>query len=96
MVFVAMTDKAIAKEMGGRLKALRLRLNMKQKDVAESSGLSITAVQGAEKGETTIVTLVKVLRALDSLETLDAFIPEPEISPLALAKLEGKKRKRAS
>lgn len=96
MRYLAMTDRAVAKELGGRLKALRLRSNKRQKDVAEAAGISITAVQGAEKGETTFITFIKILRALDALDSLDSFLPEIEISPLQLAKLEGRKRKRAS
>ena len=94
--YFAMTDNAVAKELGGRLKALRLRFNRKQKDIAEAAGLSVTAIQGAEKGETTLLTFIKVMRALDALDSLDSFLPETEISPLQLAKLEDRKRKRAS
>ena len=94
MIYFAMTDRAVVKEIGSRLKALRLRSNRKQKSIAESAGLSVTAIQGAEKGETTLLTLIKVLRTLDALDNLDSFLPEIEISPLQLAKIE--KRKRAS
>ncbi len=96
MSYFVMTDKAIAKELGDRLKSLRLRINLKQREVAEATGLSITAVQGAEKGKTTLVTLIKVLRAMDALDNLDSFLPEVEISPLQFAKIEARKRKRAS
>jgi transcriptional regulator with XRE-family HTH domain len=96
MMYFAMTDKAVATELGGRLKALRLRSNRTQKDIAEAAGLSITAIQGAEKGETTLLSLIRVMRVLDGLDNLDSFLPEAEISPLQLAKLEDHKRKRAS
>ncbi len=96
MIYFAMTDKAVAKELGGRLKDLRLRANTTQKNIAESAGLSVTAIQGAEKGETTLLTLIKLLRALNALDNLDSFLPETGISPLQLARLEDRKRKRAS
>jgi len=96
MINFTMTDRAVAKEVGARLKALRLRANLKQKDVAGFAGLSVTAVQGAERGETTVITLIKVLRVLGVLDSLDAFLPEIEISPLELAKLKGNTRRRAS
>jgi hypothetical protein len=41
-------------------------------------------------------TLVKLLRALDRLESLDAFLPAPGLSPLQLLELRGKQRRRAS
>ncbi len=96
MTYFAMTDKAVATELGRRIKALRLRFNRKQKDIAEATGLSVTAIQGAEKGETTLLSLIKVMRVLDALDNLDSFLPETEISPLQLAKLGDRKRKRAS
>jgi putative transcriptional regulator len=42
------------------------------------------------------MTLIKVLRVLGSLDALESFLPEISVSPLALAKFEGKKRKKAS
>lgn len=96
MINLSMTDRTIARELGARLKQRRLNRNMSQKEMAVSAGLSITAIQGAEKGETTVLTLIKVLRVLRSLDALDGFLPEAEVSPLQLAKLEGKKRKKAS
>ena len=96
MINFAMTDRAIAKELAERIKQQRLNKDLSQRSVAESAGISITAVQGVEKGESTILTLIKVLRVLGSLDSLESFLPEISVSPIALAKLEGKKRKKAS
>lgn len=96
MSFFAMTDKAIINEIGRRLKSIRLRKNMTQKEVAVATGLSLNAVQTAEKGTSKMMTYVKILRVLNALDSLENFLPEVTISPLELAKLEGKKRKRAS
>jgi transcriptional regulator with XRE-family HTH domain len=91
-----MTDRAIAKELGSRLKQRRLNKNLSQKAVSASAGISITATQGAEKGETTMLTFIKIMRALKALDTLEDFLPEIVVSPIALARMEGKKRKKAS
>lgn len=96
MINFSMTDKAIVKELGLRLKQHRLNKDFSQKNIADRAGISITAVQGAEKGETTLLTVIKVLRVLGMLEELNGFLPEPEISPIAMAKLEGKMRQKAS
>ena len=96
MSLFAMTDKAIINEIGRRLKSIRLRKNMTQKEVAVATGLSLNAVQTAEKGTSKMMTYVKILRVLNALDGLENFLPEVTISPLELAKLEGKKRKRAS
>lgn len=91
-----MTDKAILKELGRRLKSMRLRKNMTQKEVAVATGLSLNAVQAAERGVSKMMTYVKILRVLNALDNLENFLPEMNISPLELAKMAGKKRKRAS
>jgi len=96
MSFVSMTDTAIADEMGRRLNGLRLRSNLSQQEVATSTGLSLKAVQTAEKGGSKLLTYIKILRALNALDSLESFLPDHWISPLQLMKLKGKKRQRAS
>jgi hypothetical protein len=39
--------------------------------------------------------LIRVLRAMGKLSQLDAFLPEPGLSPIQLAKLKGRERQRA-
>jgi putative transcriptional regulator len=39
---------------------------------------------------------LRVLRALDVLDQLDAFLPDPGISPLQLVRMQGRERQRAS
>ena len=90
------TDAAIAEDIGGRLKALRLDRNYSQKELCELTGLSIKAVLNAEKGKSNLVTYIKLLRALNCLDHLENFIPKPSISPMQMAKLSSKKRMRAS
>ena len=90
------TDAAIAEEIGERLKALRLDRNYSQRALCELTGLSIKAVLNAEKGKSTLVTYIKLLRALNCLDHLENFIPKPGISPMQMAKLSRKKRRRAS
>lgn len=38
---------------------------------------------------------IRILRALGKMDALDAFLPEPGLSPLQLARLKGRERKRA-
>lgn len=91
-----MSNLAILKEIGQRLKNIRLRKNMQQKELAERCGVSLSSVQRLERGETiTSETLVSVIRALGLLENFEQLLPEPPISPIMLKKLEGRTRKRA-
>jgi hypothetical protein len=43
-----------------------------------------------------ILTLIQILRALNALDEIDSFLPDPGISPLQLAMMRGKERQRAS
>ena len=91
-----MSDKAIMVEIGSRVKALRLRKNLTQKQVAEAAAVSLNVIKALEGGKGKISSLVAVLRELNALGTLDSFLPEPKVSPLQLAKQQGKRRQRAS
>ena len=96
MRLYTMSSGAICKEIGQRLKRARLNANRTQKEVAERAGLSVTAVQSVERGDARLESVVLVLMALDMVEQIRNFVPEQEISPLQLVKLQGKKRQRAS
>jgi len=43
-----------------------------------------------------MLTFVQVLRALGVLDELDSLLPDPGISPLEIARMKGRMRKRAS
>jgi len=92
----SMTASAYAEEIGERLKQARLNRDLTQADVAARAGVARKTVLNAEKGKAQLDTLIAILIALDLAEQLDLFIPEQDISPLQLAKLQGKKRQRAS
>lgn len=96
MELSSMTDKAIAAELGDRLRALRLRRNMTQQQLAEASVLSLNTIKALEAGNGKLASIIAVLRELDALASLEAFLPAPSVSPLQLAKRQGKKRQRAS
>ncbi len=96
MDFYSLTDKAIEKEIGNRIKTLRLRKNITQKELSEKAALSLNAIKSLEAGRSKIATLLAVLRELGALDQLNNFVPEISISPLQLARMQGRKRKRAS
>ncbi len=96
MDYYSMTDKGIGAEIGSRVRSLRLRRNLTQQQVGDRAALSLNAIKSLESGKGKLLTLIAVLRELGALDTLDSFIPEPSISPLQLARQQGKKRRRAS
>ena len=92
-----LSNLQVEQELGKRLKAHRLQLNLSQAEVAERSGLSRRTITAIENGEgSTLSILIALLRALDALETLDGFLPDPGISPIAMLKLREDHRKYAS
>lgn len=93
-----MTDAEILAELGRRLRRYRLdRQGEGSEAVAERAGLSRVTVEKAERGgNPTLETLVRLLRAYGRLEALDAFLPEPTVSPMeVLRRGTGQRRQRA-
>lgn len=91
-----MTDKGVGAEIGSRIRSFRLRRNLTQQQVADAAALSLNAIKSLESGKGKLLTLIAMLRELGALDGLEAFIPEPAISPLQLVRHQGKKRQRAS
>ena len=97
MDFQSMSDRAIQAVLGERLQRERLNRDMTQSQLAERAGISRRTLQGLEAGRTTTVeTLIRVLRALDLMDRIDALLPESGPSPVQLARLQGRERRRAS
>lgn len=90
------TASALAEDIGERLKQARLNRDLTQAEVANLAGVARKTVLNAEKGKVQLDIFVAIMMALDLTEHLNLFLPEQEISPLQLAKLQGKKRQRAS
>ncbi len=96
MDFYTLSDKAIEQELGERIKTLRLRKNITQKELAAATTLSLNTIKSLESGRGKLSSLIAVLRELSALDHLNNFIPETTLSPLQLAKMQGKVRERAS
>lgn len=94
--WLSMSDDALAKQVGVFIKHHRLEQNKTQEVVAEAAGISRSTLSLLERGEAvTLPTLIQVLRVLNQLQVMEAFAVQQSISPLALAKAEKGKRKRA-
>ncbi len=92
--WVQMSDIAITKQMGSYIKHLRLQQNKTQALLAEMAGLNRWTISQIENGESiTLMSLIQILRALDSLHVLNTFEISDEISPLEYAKLKKRKKK---
>ncbi len=92
----AMSDKALAGQIGTFVRHHRLEQNKTQGALAHEAGISRSTLSLLERGKTvTLATLIQVLRVLDQLQVMDAFVVEERISPLMLAKIQNEKRQRA-
>ncbi len=92
-----MTDRAALSELGQRLAQHRLTRNLTQAELAAEAGVSRRTVLRLEGGESTQLThLIRVLRALHLLGSLETWIPAPVASPLEQLRLQQQKRRRAS
>ncbi len=71
--------------LGEQLHSLRLAKNLDQRTTAEKAGISEKALRNLEAGRgSTVESLLRVLKALDSLEGIEMLAPKPSVNPLAL------------
>ena len=76
---------------------MRLKNNFTQQELANRSGLFRSTISEIENGRiSNLLSLIQLLRALNTLELLDAFVVKEEISPLMVAEQQAKMRKRVS
>ncbi|AHX14671.1 DNA-binding protein [Dyella jiangningensis] len=79
------TTEAILEDVGRRIKDQRIRLGHSQVELAKLANVSPRAIQNLEAGHnSTMLTFVRVLRAMGVEEDLNAIVPIPSISPMAM------------
>jgi transcriptional regulator with XRE-family HTH domain len=92
----SMSDHVLAAHIGAFVKHHRLEQNKTQDVLSHEAGISRSTLSLLERGETvTLSTFIQVLRVLNQFQVMDSFEVQQRISPLALAKAELAKRKRA-
>jgi transcriptional regulator with XRE-family HTH domain len=79
------TPEELQTALGARLRKLRLSRNIDQRATADKAGISEKALRNLESGHgSTVETLLRTLKALDSLEGIEMLAPEPSVDPLAV------------
>lgn len=92
-----LTDKAVLKEIGARLRETRLRRDLPQDWIAREAGVSAPTITKLENGgPVQLTTLIRVLRALNLLSGLEVAVPEPAPSPTEMLRHQEGRRRRAS
>ena len=90
------SNNEVLTEIGKRIKAQRIAMNMTQKEIAEKTNLTQKTISNLENGkDVSFSTVIDVLRCLGQLHGLDMAVPEQIIRPSQV--ITGKKaRERAS
>lgn len=96
MTYHTLSDKAVSEQLGERFRALRLRHNMTQQELADATSLSLGTIKALEAGKGKIATMIAVMRELNCLDDLQSLLPPPIVSPIQLARTQGRPRQRAS
>ncbi|TXS93616.1 helix-turn-helix transcriptional regulator [Parahaliea aestuarii] len=92
-----LTDEAVLAELGQRLAARRVDLQLTQSQVAEQAGIAKRTLERMEAGHSSQVSnLIRVLRVLDAMAGLDNLVPAPGPRPMELLERKGRRRQRAS
>lgn len=72
----------ILKELGQRIKDIRIRRSMTQTELSANAGVSFSTVVRIENGEgVNIENIMKVMRALNLLQNFNDLVPEQELTP---------------
>lgn len=86
------SNNALLVQIGQKVKSRRIAANLTQKQLSEQAGVALSAVGNIEKGQnSSLLTLIQVLRTIRSFDLLEPFFREEEISPLAYAEALQKK-----
>ena len=71
--------------LGDQLQSLRISKNIDQRTTAEKAGISEKTLRNLEAGRgSSVESLLRVLKALDSLEGIEMLAPKPSVNPIAL------------
>lgn len=89
------SPEELALSVGENIKTLRLQKNLTQHSLAEQAGVSMTALRHLESGQgANLFTLIRVVRALDKQEWLQALAPRVTINPLHMTSSHTRQRAR--
>ncbi|MBQ8990489.1 MAG: helix-turn-helix domain-containing protein [Prevotella sp.] len=90
-----LSDPSILQRMGRRMRDYRIRMELTQGELAEKSGVSMGTIVRVEQGNPISTLLfISILRTMGLLENLEVLLPELNISPIQMRKMQGKKIQR--
>jgi transcriptional regulator with XRE-family HTH domain len=88
------TPTPAAATLGGHLRSLRLRQGVGQQTLAARAGVALNAVKNLESGQnSTVRSLLLVLRALGREDWINSLAPQVSISPLEILERKAPRRR---
>jgi len=92
-----LADNVIQQRIGEKIKKLRLKQNITQKNLSDISNVSLSTIKKVERGEiSSFDSLLRILRILGKLDIFQPLIEEEQLSPNEYYELmkSAKKRQR--
>ena len=90
------TNEIILKEIGQRIKDIRISMSLTQEELALKAGVSIRTVVRLEAGDNIkLESFFNILRVLNCIQNVELLMPEQQITPEMIFNKE-QKRQRAS
>lgn len=81
--YVNRTTEEWEQALGSQVHALRIRKRIEQKELAKLANVSVSAIKNLEGGKgSSLKTFIRILRALERTDFLNALQPEISVSPL--------------
>jgi transcriptional regulator with XRE-family HTH domain len=91
------SDTEIIQRIGEKIKTVRLNRNITREELQKMTGVHKKTIGDAESGKSvTMTTLIAILRGLRMLDQLDRLLEDEPVSPVMIAKYQGKIPQRAS
>ena len=91
-----LSDAEIIRRIGKNIRTVRLNSNITRDELQRITGVHKKTIGDAEAGNNiTMITLTAILRGLNMLDRLNELFAEESISPVMMAKYQGKMPKRA-
>ena len=89
-----LSDTVIINELGARIKAERIRKGFTQIEFANIAGVSKGTIANIENGESIqLSNLLKILRELNALNSLEILLPSSENTPMELIHTKTEKKR---
>lgn len=91
------SNSELIMSLGKRFKEYRLTVRRTQREVSESSGVSLFTIRAFENGKASNINMgnfLSLLRAIGMLDEFEKILPSIPLSPDVLTRIENKKPKR--